>query len=81
MMPEAEAVTYTREATDVSCDQKCLLNKWATLRAQELYDQNRAMDLEKYRMEAIVEGRDMLVDIMDESEFVDYDALKEKYGY
>ena len=50
-------------------------------RAQEMYKQNEAMDLEKYRHEAIREINDELLSLTDESPFVDYQALKEKYGY
>lgn len=50
-------------------------------RAQELYKQNEAMDLEQYRHEAIREINDELLSLTDESPFVDYQALKEKYGY
>lgn len=50
-------------------------------RAQELYKQNEAMDLEQYRHEAIREINDELLSLTDESPFVDYEALKVKYGY
>lgn len=82
-LPQASAIEYVSGAVviDDDCNQKCLLNRWATLRAKELYKENEAMDLEKYRLQAIVEGKDMLVSIMDESEFIDYDAMYDKYGY
>lgn len=73
----AEAAQEHKE----DCDQKCALNKWAHERAIELYAENKESDLEKYRMEAITEGKDMLINILDESEFYDYGAMREKYGY
>lgn len=50
-------------------------------RAQEMYKQNEAMDLEKYRQEAIREINDELLVLTGDSPFVDYEALKEQYGY
>lgn len=50
-------------------------------RAQEMYKQNEAMDLEQYRQEAIREINDELMVLTGDSPFVDYEALKEKYGY
>lgn len=62
-------------------DQKCEVNQWAHKRALELYAENKEYDLERYRLEAIVEGRDILLNIMDESEYFDYVGAAEKYGY
>lgn len=50
-------------------------------RAQEMYKRNEAMDLEQYRQEAIREINDELLILTGDSPFVDYEALKEQYGY
>lgn len=62
-------------------DQKCQVNQWAHKRAIELYAENKEYDLERYRLEAIVEGRDILISIMNESEYFDYLEAAEKFGY
>lgn len=50
-------------------------------RARELYKENEPMDLERYRLEAIRELNNSLLDMMDDSPFVDYDQMKDTYGY
>jgi hypothetical protein len=50
-------------------------------RAYALYEANRQMDLEKYRQQAIQELGHELVALSATSTFVDYNELKEKYGY
>jgi hypothetical protein len=79
-------VKYAKAATveTPSCpplDQKCIANEWVHKRAIELHEQNRDYDLEQYRLEAVVEYRDILLNIVDESEYYDYDAAAEKFGY
>lgn len=72
----AEQVTYTRPPViDTSIEMKL------QERAHELYKQNESMDLERYRLEAIRELNNSLLDMMDESPFVDYQELKDTYGY
>jgi hypothetical protein len=50
-------------------------------RAQELYKENQAYDLEKYRHAAIKEINQELQNMVYTSPYVDYDALKEVHGY
>lgn len=50
-------------------------------RAIELHEQNKAIDLEHYRQEAIREMNVQLLEMSSESPFVDYQELKDKYGY
>jgi hypothetical protein len=50
-------------------------------RALELYNENKAIDLEKYRQEAIREMNEKLLALVYKSPYVDYKALKEKHGY
>jgi hypothetical protein len=50
-------------------------------RAVELHEQNKAIDLEKYRHKAIEEKNLELQSMVKDSPFVDYDELKAKYGY
>lgn len=53
-----------------TCDLECELE----VRALELYEANRGMDLERYRIQALQENLRV-------SSFVDYDELEQKYGY
>lgn len=84
-LPSNEVVAYnTVEVLEPKCpesDFTCVLNAWAHEEALRQYEANRQYDLEQYRLEALVTGRDKLISIMDESEYVDYAALQEKYGY
>jgi hypothetical protein len=50
-------------------------------RAIELYETNKALDLEKYRQDAIGEVFEELKIMLYESPFIDYDAMKDKHGY
>jgi hypothetical protein len=50
-------------------------------RAQQLYKENEAYDLEKYRHAAIKEINQELQNMVYSSPYVDYDALKEVHGY
>ena len=74
-MPE-NVVEYTKAAEiDTSIEAKL------AERARELYKENEQFDLERYRQEAIRELNTQLTGMLDVSPFVDYPALKEKYGY
>jgi hypothetical protein len=50
-------------------------------RTIKLYEQNKATDLERYRLEAIGDINKELQNKVYESDHVDYDELKTKYGY
>lgn len=71
----AETTYYTTPELDNS------LEAQVARRANDLYEKNRAMDLEKYRHEAIREVNLQLQDMVEESPFVDYEVLKEQHGY
>lgn len=74
--PEPEVVEYTRTPlVDTSIEYKL------QQRARELYKENEAMDLEKYRLEAIRELNSELLGMMDDSPFIDYKNMQDKYGY
>jgi hypothetical protein len=73
----SEQITYEKAATI----EKETLEKQVEKRAIELYEQNKANDLEKYRHNAIKEINEQLQTMVYDSPFVDYDALKDKYGY
>lgn len=66
-------VVYQREETPVA--------KQLEERALEIAEERRDMDLEKYRQEAIQELNRELLHLTEDSPFVDYEALAEKYGY
>lgn len=70
-----EAIAYEKPFVDTSLEAK------VEKRAMELYVENRAFDLEKYRQEAIREVGDELMRVSDVSPYVDYQALEKKYGY
>lgn len=73
---QAETIKYERpEVVDNS------LEAQLQRRAYELHEQNKAIDLERYRQEAIIEMNAHLMKMSSESPFVDYEALKDKYGY
>lgn len=80
-----EVVAYnTVEVLEQKCPEgnfECVLNEWAHEEALRQYEANRNYDLEQYRLEALVTGRDMLIRIMGDSEYVDYEALQAHYGY
>jgi len=72
----ADTVTYTRPPViDTSIEMKL------QDRAREMYKQNESMDLERYRLEAIKELNNSLLDMMNDSPFVNYEELKDTYGY
>ena len=50
-------------------------------RTIELYELNRDIDLERYRLDAIGEINKELQNKVYTSDHVDYEALKTKYGY
>lgn len=73
---QAEEITYERaQPADTSLEAK------VEQRAEELYNENKNIDLERYRQEAIRETNDYLMQMTYTSPYVDYDALAEKYGY
>ncbi len=72
-----EAYTYTETYTKAPDPVEVMVEK----RALELYESRRAYDLEQYRQEAIRELNEQLLGAVKESPFVDYEALKEEYGY
>lgn len=79
-------VTYVQAAQkeEFTCppsDQKCIANEWVHQRAIELREENKEYDLEQYRLDAVVEYRDILINIMNESDYYDYEAAAEKFGY
>ena len=57
------------------------LEQHVEARARELYQEREAMDLEKYRQEAIQELGGALLEMSVVSPYVDYDALRDEYGY
>lgn len=69
----AQAVAYEREL----CELECQLEE----RALEIYAERRQMDLERYRQEAIQEHATYLLSLSEESPFVDYQQLRDKFGY
>lgn len=73
---QAETIRYDRPVEeDHSLEAK------VERRAVELHEQHKALDLERYRQEAIREMNDQLMLISNESPYIDYQALKDKYGY
>ena len=50
-------------------------------RALEMYQANREFDLENYRQEALRDMNSELIGLITDSPFVDYEALREQYGY
>jgi hypothetical protein len=72
---QAETMTYTATSTAYT------LEREIEKRTIELYEKNRALDLERYRHEAIQSVNMQLSEILYVSPYVDYDALKAKYGY
>lgn len=70
---QPEVMAYQREPQG--------LEQEIEARARELYAQNQDLDLERYRQEAMQEILEELQALTSESPFVDYQELKEKYGY
>ena len=50
-------------------------------RTIELYNQGKDMDMERYRQQAIADINIQLQGIVYKSPYVNYDELKDKYGY
>lgn len=72
----AEPITYTKPPTIVyNLDSEILK------RTIQLYEQNRDIDLERYRLDAIGEINKELQNKVYSSDHVDYNELKTKYGY
>jgi len=71
----AEPITYEKPPTIVPFT----LEQKAEQRAREIYKEREAYDLEKYRHEALTELNAQLLDMIDDSPFVDYKDLDAKY--
>jgi cell division protein FtsL len=72
-LPKPEVLAYEQPVTD--------LDAQIQERAQELYKEQELWDLERYRRQAIDEMLQELLTISETSPYLDFDALKEKYGY
>ena len=73
---QAEIIRYDRPAQEDNS-----LEAQVERRAVELHEIHKGIDLERYRQEAIRELTDQLMLISNESPYIDYQALKDKYGY
>jgi hypothetical protein len=73
----AEPITYTKPVTVTAYS----LDDEISRRALELYDQNRASDLERYRLDAIADINKELQNRVYLSPHIDYEELKARYGY
>ncbi len=72
----AEEISYTKPPqTTYNLDTEILK------RTLELYEQNRDIDLERYRLDAIGEINKELQQKVYSSDHVNYEELKAKYGY
>jgi len=72
----AEEITYTKPPqVTYNLDTEILK------RTIELYEQNRDIDLERYRLDAIGEINKELQNKVYSSDHVNYEELKAKYGY
>lgn len=70
-LPEAEAITYQKQAQAVACDLDCLVEQ----KTLEVYERDRAIFMEQSRLQAI---REMNVDLQDMvylSPHIDYSEL------
>lgn len=77
-LPEvhAEALVYEKKA-EMVCDLDCEIVE----RTQRIFEEQKDYYMEQARLEALVEMRDVLIGKMDNSPYVDYQAMQEKYGY
>jgi hypothetical protein len=75
--PTATVTYYAPQATSTPPT----LETEVQARTLELYEQNKAHDLEKYRHEAIKEVNEQLQGMLYNSPHIDYEAMKDKYGY
>jgi hypothetical protein len=78
-LPELKANTVSYVSSGVQ--QELGLAYQIEQRAIELYEENRDMDLEKYRHDAISELNRELQKLVNDSPFINYEELKEKFGY
>lgn len=74
--PQTEAIEYTKPA---ATDKPLTLAEKAEQRAKELYKENEQFDLEKYRHEALKEMNKELLSLIDDSPYINYKDLAEKY--
>jgi len=75
---EEDGVVEYEKAETLVCPS---LQEQLAQRAEELREDNKAMDLEKYRQEAIREANTNLQGELNNSPFIDYEELAQKYGY
>lgn len=73
---QANTVTYTASSTAPYTIESELLARTITL-----YESNKANDLERYRLQAIQELNQELQVMVFTSPHVDYDAMRDEYGY
>ena len=73
---QAETVTYEKPATVIPFT----LEQKAEQRAREIYKERESYDLEKYRHEALKEMNTHLLDMIDDSPFVNYKDLEAQYA-
>lgn len=76
---EAEEISYTRPVATTTVPYS--LAEEVEMRAYELRELNKNYDLEKYRQEALLEKKDEILLLSGDSPFIDYQALKEEFGY
>lgn len=77
-LPSAEAVTYTQSTViEVGCDVNCEIEQ----RTQRIFEEKKNQYLEQARLDALVEMKDYIISQLDNSPYVDYQAMAEEYGY
>ena len=75
-IPPAKAeLTYQKEET--ICDLDCEILR----KTHEIYEDKKDENMEEARLEALVQMRDVLLEKIDNSPYVDYQAMQQKYGY
>jgi len=75
-LPQAEAITYTKEVPaclGIDCE--------IIERSARIFEENKEMYMEQARLDALTEINDVLLDKMDESPYVDYHDMEQKFGY
>lgn len=77
-IPSTEAIVYVKpESKDTSCDINCEIEQ----RTHRIFEENKDKYMEQARLDALVEMKDYLLSQIDNSPYVDYQAMSEKYGY
>ena len=69
------------EAKCVVDDDVCIIDEMLLRFTLEHFEENRNNYMEKSRLESMVTVRDVLLSRMDDSPYVNYQALEEKFGY